>query len=265
MRVLLVGDTHASRIAIERSFALAAKLTCDKIFQVGDFGFWPREKDGQEFLALCDQLSKDSGIPLYFLAGNHEDWGNLDIIFTTYATDEDGFHIYGNMRIAPRSHIWVWDGVTYGNMSGAFSIDRKQRRENWSWFKQEMPEMADVAQLMDLKEQMGIEHIDVMLAHDAPENLFAVVGEYHRVIKSTTGMKSQEVSMAALQQMKPTVYVHGHWHYNLQYWVETTLCLGLNMANDGTEDAYAVIDRVDDEVVLNKVYMNELQDVYNIL
>jgi hypothetical protein len=40
----------------------------------GDFGFWPKWRD---FLEQGRDLLEETGLPLYFVEGNHEDYGRL--------------------------------------------------------------------------------------------------------------------------------------------------------------------------------------------
>lgn len=228
MRILLLGDTHGSRSAISFAFELASTHSCDRLFQLGDFGFWPKSEDGNTFLEFCDKQASGSGLPLYFLAGNHEDWNDLDYVFATYRTDEDGFHKYGAMRIAPRANAWVWDGINFANMSGAFSIDRKFRTLNLDWFEQEMPREEDLNVLQEIMWEKSIGHVDVMLAHDAPVNLYENLGHPDQVFDHPLAFVAQDIANKAVMSVEPSVYVHGHWHMGHRYWHDTTYCIGLN-------------------------------------
>lgn len=267
MKILLVGDTHCSRTAVRMAFDLADELACDKIFQLGDFGFWPRFDNGQEFLQFCSDEVKNTEIPLYFLAGNHEDWSDLDIIFTTYATDEDGFYKYENMRIAPRSHLWTWNDVIFGSMSGAFSIDWKGRTKDWDWFSQEVPTMKDVEHLIELKKEANIQHIDIMLAHDAPENIFRINGRHEWVIKDAIAESSQAACAEALRQLKPSFYAHGHWHHRIKYWYEETFCYGLDKSDDLSDGAFALLTLTNDDenkYTVSALHTAQVDNVRNI-
>lgn len=247
MKILLVGDTHASRTAVSLAFDIATKSACDKIFQVGDFGFWPRFKNGNAFLQFTNDLVEDTDIPFYFLAGNHEDWNDLDIIFTTSATDEDGFHKYGKMLIAPRTHVWSWENVSFGLISGAYSIDRIRRTKDWDWFAQEVPTAEDVNDLVSRLNEAKLDHVDVMLAHDAPENIFGITGLTDWIIKSDDAEACQAICLDALTKLKPSLYMHGHWHHNIKYWRDETFCYGLDKADDGAHGAFAILDLHNDD------------------
>ncbi len=228
MKVLLVGDTHGSRKAIATAFSVATELSCDLIFQLGDFGFDPRSRSGNSYLTWVNDVIKSQGVPFYWLAGNHEDWNDLDYIFATYLTDDDGFHLYGNMRLAPRSNVWTWDGIVFANMSGAFSIDKDQRIENISWFPQELPTHQDIDFLQERMGIKGLSEIDVLLSHDAPVNLYAHKGLHKMVFRHPDAEMAQTVMSRAVNELKPHVLIHGHWHMYYTYYHHNTLCVGLN-------------------------------------
>ena len=243
MRVLLVGDTHGSRRAIKDSFDLAADTHCDRIFQLGDFGFDPKSKYGNAYLAWCNKHVKDDGIPFYFLAGNHENWNDLDYVFATYLTDEDGFHKYGNLRVAPRSNIWTWDGMRFANMSGAFSIDRKYRTLGLTWFEQELPTQHDIDALSELKELKKIDKVDVMLAHDAPVNLFEHQGKHNMVFHHPDASIAQDYMGLAIDTVEPYCLIHGHWHMFYQYFYHDVFCLALEQLTTPAHTVqFAIID-----------------------
>lgn len=255
MRLLLAGDTHCSPSAIKDSFEQAVRLKCDKIFQLGDLGFWPRDRFGMKFLELIDVLVQRTGIPFYFLAGNHEDWDNLDIVFATYLKDEDGFHKYENLRLAPRSNIWTWDNMRFANMSGAFSIDRKFRTKGLDWFEQEMPTYEDVDRIRELLKMQGQKHIDVILAHDAPVNVKQHSGRgvgFENALAEFT----QNVHAYAVQVFKPSIYLHGHWHMAYQYYFDHTFCVAVDqMTTSTTTMNLCVLDTT--ERTLAAVYSTE--------
>lgn len=245
MKILFAGDSHGSRSVINAALDLAKDLSCDKIFQVGDFGFWPQSERGNVFLTYCDERMRQVGIPFYFLAGNHEDWNNLDYVYTTYRTDEDGFYQYGAMNIAPRVHAWEWGGMHFANMSGAFSIDRKFRTKNLDWFEQEMPTYQDAEHLMELLSEKQIGSVDVMLAHDAPVNMYQLLGFPEQVFVHALAFQAQEIADYAVREIAPSVYIHGHWHMGHRYWHGGTYCIGLNqmtVTGGPPDNSFTVLD-----------------------
>ena len=239
-KILIVGDSHASRGALRTAVDEAANRGMEKVFVVGDFGFWPNDTfAGQDFLESVVQNGKNTGIITYFLPGNHEDWrAYLDLILDGEA-DEDGFVLYdegGWLRAAPPVHNWSWDGVRFGSVGGAYSIDRSMRTLNRSWFKEEIPQL-------DYPEQLA--ECDVLLTHDAPINLAIVHGWENRVQPSEEAEAEQShmVIYQCIEKAKPQIVVHGHWHLPCQYPSDFGTIIGLDQSSGGYwPKALAVLD-----------------------
>lgn len=246
MRILILGDTHAHEPAIVEAYMQAAELGLDRIFQVGDFGYWPRKRlhlnEESEYLLTVNALGARFGLPCYWLPGNHEDWDSYDTLIENGPHDDEGFAVHGWMRATPRVHRWEWDGIRFGSIGGAFSIDRFVRKEGWSWFKQEVPRWEDV-------ETLGMDPVDVMLTHDAPVNVAteiwgqpAIRFNPHEMVEAH---QSQAVIAAAMHNTRPKITFHGHWHGRTQYKFEGMTVQGLHMAS-GEPLVYssAVLDTV---------------------
>src|SRR5690606_41506311 len=77
MIVLFMGDTHGNGFAVEKAYDFAAEVEAEVIVQVGDFGWWPRQGIGRRFLRRASQLASETGIPLHWVDGNHEDHSEL--------------------------------------------------------------------------------------------------------------------------------------------------------------------------------------------
>lgn len=232
MKILILGDTHAYDQAIAHAYSEGAELGIGRIFQVGDFGYWPRKtvpgSTEQQFLTTVNRLGAKYGIPCYWLPGNHEDWDAYDVLIEDGPHDEDGFAVHGWMRAAPRVHRWEWDGVRFGSVGGAFSIDRSCRKEGWSWFTQEVPRWEDVTTL-------GIAPLDVLLTHDAPLNVATEIHGYKPLRFASTeaeeASRSQAVIASAVANTGPSVVFHGHWHSQVRYTFEGVKVQGLNQSS----------------------------------
>lgn len=76
---------------------LADRWACDWVLQLGDFGYWPHERNrrgkptGETFLDGVDRQAERFGIKWGFLDGNHEDHNALEVLVRTAATTDDGF------------------------------------------------------------------------------------------------------------------------------------------------------------------------------
>ena len=144
MKLLLVGDTHCSQTALAQAINFASEQELDAIFQVGDFGFWPKVRNGKDFVRMADE----SPVPIYALPGNHEDWDEWDEwVEHGFRSPADGFILRSctsKLYLSPRVHSWTWDGLRFGVLGGAYSVDRSLRVEGVDWFEQEVPQFSDL-------------------------------------------------------------------------------------------------------------------------
>lgn len=227
MKLLLVGDTHGVGPALARAINLAVEWELDAVFQVGDFGYWPRSVTSEgTYIAMA----VESPVPVYWLPGNHEHWDDYEGLLEALGRDDDGFGVWGGMRISPKVNSWVWDGWRFGVLGGAYSVDQSMRTEGKSWFPQEQPQFEDVDLLPD--------KLDVLLTHDAPMNLARAHGwgtpkGWH--IDQRLSDQSQTVVWMAMTKTQPGLLVHGHWHIRINYHVpdSDTFCQGLDQASGG--------------------------------
>jgi predicted phosphodiesterase len=236
VKILLLGDTHGVGPSLSRAINFAQAEGLDAVFQVGDFGFWPRGGTTRNsFIAVASQ----SPVFVYWIPGNHEDWDEYETILSALDRDVDGFGVWGSMRIAPKTHSWCWDDLCFGSLGGAYSVDRSMRTEGKSWFPQEMPEWTDLDALPD--------KVDVLITHEAPVNLADAHGwstPRGWVIDKALSAQSQGVIAAACHNTRPSLLVHGHWHIRMNYYLKEigTFCQGLDQASSSDYDCMMVLD-----------------------
>lgn len=233
MRILVLGDTHAVSWAVQGAANFAADNGIDGIFQVGDFGFWPRSAAERGFLESTALIMETCGIKLWWLPGNHEDWETYLELIARVEPDEHGFYSIdegGRVLAAPPTHTWEWDGMKFGSAGGAYSIDRQFREEGVSWFKEEVPDW-DYPKAFD-------DDIDVMLSHDAPINIARANGwvTNFQIAEPDLAEQSNVVIYNCLQMAQPGLAVHGHWHwwgiYPIEYMDDTAgTVVGLDRAD----------------------------------
>lgn len=243
-RVLLAGDVHGNGKWVGTLCKLASRHGCDTILQLGDFGYWPHTDKGLRFLDQVDRHAERYGVRcLYWIDGNHE---NHEMLAGLKA-DEDGFVTIGDRcRYAPRGHRWSWGRVDFGALGGAFSMDHHYRVEGVSWWPNEMPTDADVANL-------GEAPLDVLLCHDAPEG--APIRKFElRARDEMLCSLVRERILQAVKATRPELVVHGHWHRRTSselgwptdrdgelHWASTQV-EGLAADKQGDHRAWAVLE-----------------------
>ena len=147
-RLLLVGDTHGNGRWCKQLARIAAANQCDAVVQLGDFGYWPHQQWGRTFLQHVADLAASSGIPWYWLDGNHENHDMLAACADPTAAPAM-LEIRPGVHYLPRGHRWEWSGVRLGALGGAASIDAAWRTEGVSWWRGEEPTVGDLLRLGD--------------------------------------------------------------------------------------------------------------------
>lgn len=237
MRILVSGDSHCDINHLKSISSKVQKFDCEKVYIVGDFGFFPSDKGGLKFL---DAIS-DLDFPVYFLAGNHEDWEILDKhVESTEPNDEGFIEVHPNSFYAPTGHSWTWDGVKFLSVGGAYSIDRKRRVKFISWFPQEIITEEDVANCM------GVGEVDVLLSHDGPAcadlslEFASQYGDMREFwIEENTELNRQRLQVI-VDMTHPKYLVHGHWHLGYKQKIGDLFIQGLNC--NANPDYFTVID-----------------------
>lgn len=240
MRILLAGDTHGAYGCVEVLVKFAKRNACSAIVQCGDFGYWPHTPDGRVFLDRTDKLIRESGLEFYWLDGNHENHDAIE------AMEYDGSFwrispAWPSLRYLPRAERWEWEGVRFGALGGAYSIDVDFRVPGTSWWEHE--DLTD-----DDVERLGDEPLDVLLTHDAPDIPPGVqlmkIKRKHQRASANTRSRIQE----AMHATKPKLLVHGHWHYGAKWTQITPMDSGargmhvhhvLSLASEGQMSTYS--------------------------
>ena len=224
MKVLFVGDTHMDVRNWMKVHDLVESLSeIGAIIQLGDFGWWPRKgafeglkhqppSSFKTFLEAVEETAKMA--PVCFVPGNHEDWESLEQ-FVGVA------EVATNVRYLPTGSVLDLDGCTFLSAGGAWSIDRRFRVKNVSWFPQEILDETDVK----LCAEQG--KVDVVISHDSP--LSVDLAAVHQSILFGPDSKYEplgetEVNRGFLQQIvdvaQPNYVFHGHWHFDYSQMIE---------------------------------------------
>jgi predicted phosphodiesterase len=216
MRVLLVGDTHGNAQWLERTvFAAAREHQADVIFQVGDFGWWPRDPKGAAFVVAACRAP----VPLWWIDGNHEDHKALH---EAIGEAVDGLVELGdNLFFVPRATRFDLDGVSVLACGGSHSIDRRLRTAGIDWFEDEHITDDDV-----LRCGAG-GHADVLIAHDAPAGWTiptlpseAGLPELWQLELSECWAQRRQLARI-MEAVTPRLVVHGHYHSGYRNQLDT--------------------------------------------
>jgi predicted phosphodiesterase len=210
MRILLVGDTHGNERWWNNYISPAAEaLAVDAICQVGDFGYW---RGSEDFL----QAVGSSGVPVYFLDGNHEHHWYLNTEVAAARTRNgtgvgEPVALTSGLTFLPRGVRVDWDGVCVAACGGAASIDRRWRKTGVDWFPEELITDTDVAAFTSTGT------VDVLLTHDAPMSAPVPLAPRNTLSPAwleelPTCDKNRLVLEDVVDAAQPKILIHGHYH-----------------------------------------------------
>ena len=217
MRILMAGDTHGDASHVRHLLSVAQLQRCDRIFVLGDFGYWEHTGEGRNFLNRVDIHADLKDIPIYFLDGNHDKTSLLleNYDKSTQFQDGEGFLLVREyVRYARRGLTWIWDDVEFIALGGAYSVDKQWRLDQEAktgkpeslWFPEE--EMTD-EEMNEILEELDGRSVDVMLAHDKPRSSNP---DWNRK-DFLECLPNQDRLQAAVQALRPVLYLHGHLHF----------------------------------------------------
>jgi len=233
VRVLMLGDIHGDPSALQKAFSKARWSDCVAIVQCGDFGYgWSIGADDKcDFSMLASEMSQETGIPLYWVDGNHENFDHL----LQQPLDENGLRpIADGVTHLPRGSTLTIDGVRFRAFGGAYSVDIDYREPHVSWWPQETITDDDVAVAL------AAGPADVFISHDAPtgvqdtEGLRRKLADWGKDAAQKSIENQNRVREALLASGAMRAY-HGHLHQSYdcfldhaEGWIKVT---GLNRDN----------------------------------
>jgi len=259
MRVLVLGDIHGRTMYANHAADIAVRVGVDTIIQVGDLGIWPGGRARDLFDKLDARLGR-LGISMLVAPGNHEDYDQIDAL----TPREDGWLPFrDHILLAPRGFRTTLGGRSVLWLGGAGSVDRSpriasdahanerfatygSRKRQHTWWPQEA--LTDV----DVERAIAGGHADIMICHDAPENVRAIDA---RIVGNPHGFNRSDIAYAnesrarltrAVKAVQPDLLVHGHFHFvvddtfKIPFVEHETRVIGL--AADGAAGSIAILD-----------------------
>lgn len=215
---IVVGDLHCKFQALNTLINRKRPL---EVLQCGDFGWWPHEhmrgrlRDKKRG-ALFDQYSlKPQGASVYWCDGNHE---NHEDLATRVAGDPEGSHEFMGPGIfyQPRgSFRTLQDGRTVFFFGGADSIDKHRRVEGKSWWRGELPSVAECDAAIHALEAFG-KRVDIFVTHTAPESIANHLLEKAFRCSERIQDPTSRFLEFLLNNHPPHKWFFGHFHVSLQ-------------------------------------------------
>lgn len=168
----VTGDWHQDLAWADVTLDTFYEYGVKHLFQLGDFGF-SLDISGRKFLFKVNQKLKENNQKLYVTLGNHENYTHF--LKNTVPVEGVAGWVYlpqfPHVWFALRGARWKVDGVSFVSLGGANSIDRVNRVEGKSWWREEQLSKFDVLATTVFG------YADVMLTHDAPLEVDLFGGE----------------------------------------------------------------------------------------
>jgi hypothetical protein len=247
-RLGFLGDSHG-----DLKFVIAASETMkghgvDTLVVLGDFGFlWnSSEREPTQLSTLSAHLLAQEQT-LFFVDGNHE---NFDLLHALPIGVDGTRQVAPAITHLPRGYrTTLASGLTLAALGGANSIDFRHRRKGISWWSEESITDADLADL-------GTEHADVMIGHDAPLSVPALEARLLTTARywSAEGLayagEGQRKFHQGFLQVRPELYLGGHYHFKVDNQVRygtgdaefETRVIVLDSAEGPAGDSVAILD-----------------------
>ena len=158
LKILLAGDTHG---ALDDLAKKAIEIQPDFILQVGDLGIFSsyenmdsktkkhyrHDKNISQIFPYI-RKEKEFPIPLYFIRGNHEEYGLLpDLDLPNIHYLKSGLHIINSIRI--------------GTLGGIYYLGKNEQKAKMDKYTQPQEYWHVLKEAKD--------GVDILLTHDSPK------------------------------------------------------------------------------------------------
>lgn len=212
VRMMVVGDTHGGVHHLAYKAKYAQAMGCDRMLVVGDFGMWPGH-EGVQFLDAVNDVAHDYNQNIFALPGNHEDHDQWNYWLNMGLPTSSGFtYIRDRLLISPKVHNWKWGDKRYFICGGAVSIDKAQRIEGKSWWKNETFSEEDLASVVKYQGPP----VDYLFTHDCSDHTIW----RNRLKPDHDSQRNRNRIDRAIAALRPRMHFHGHMHDKYD-WINT--------------------------------------------
>lgn len=211
MSIYITGDTHGD---IGRFSDICSENDLrehDKLLICGDFGFiWYNSRDHTGKTADNSQLDELSKKPyeVLFIDGNHE---NINELYSYPEIEKYGapaHKIRDNIYHLERGRIYHIGGNTFFTFGGAYSIDKAYRKQNISWWPQEMPHDDEYRRAIESLKTAG-NKVDYIITHTCPGEIVKLM--LHK-IPSPEEYELNGFFDWIMHETEFKQWYFGHWH-----------------------------------------------------
>lgn len=209
----ITGDTHGMlNYLLSRRKPDGTEWTADdKLIICGDFGFVFNtvDKNGEyKDDSKLDYIAEYVPHTVLFVSGNHENFDRLysypDVPLYGGVAKEIR---KGKIYLLKRGECYTIEGKTFFTFGGAYSIDRPLRKEDFSWWRQEIPSPAEFRHAINTIEKYHY-HFDYIITHTCPERIIYLMKRRPDIHEAElTGFLDWIYTEASFEH-----WYFGHWH-----------------------------------------------------
>lgn len=193
MLIHFVGDVHGNWGVLNKFIAAERP---ERIIQVGDFGYFPKEDKYDPAQHIKPQKSH-----IEWIDGNHEDHEALRDAGNSFClVDKDTL---GTVYYRQRGSDGFLDGTAIMYMGGAESYDKPSLTPGFDWFPEETITIADIERALDT----GIQP-DIVVSHTCPECALHIAAPHPYIQPGP----SERALTQLFKHINPKLWVFGHWH-----------------------------------------------------
>ena len=178
---VITGDTHGEYGRYVEILNLMEKYRDEKekfICVAGDFGYLFLDDFAEH--KLLNEMEK-SDFVFVVVPGNHENYEKFQEYEIVDFYGAKAHKIRKNIFYIRRGEIFTIGGKSFFAMSGGYSVDKDMRREDYSWWRDEMPTDADYKYALENieKHRNSGGKIDYVISHTAPLSGLEILGKNH--------------------------------------------------------------------------------------
>jgi predicted phosphodiesterase len=206
--IFITGDTHGEIDIAKlnsKNFPQGNDLTKnDYVIILGDFGFiWKNEPDKTEKYWM--NWFKNKPWTTLFIDGNHDNFTRLNNHTVSEWHGGKVHKINDSVIHLMRGQIFNIDNKSIFAFGGAESYDKECRVDGISWWKEEIPNHAEIEEALTNLNNVN-NKVDIMLTHTCPHAFsYELV---HEISKDPTETILDEF----YKTVKYQSWYFGHWH-----------------------------------------------------
>lgn len=208
--IYITGDTHIP-IDIHKlsivNFPEQKQMTKnDFVIICGDFGgIWNRSEEEIYWLKWLNEKN----FTTLFVDGNHENFDLLNSYESGHFYGGKVHRILANIYHLMRGQIFDFNGTKFFTMGGAESHDKQYRRENISWWKEEIPSCQEYEEGLTNLDKYNW-NVDYVLTHAGPKSII------NNMIKYLDNNSLTDYLETLHLQLQYNHWYFGHYHLDKQ-------------------------------------------------